>query len=152
MPNITLRLPADLLDACRSNALLQAVHDAAAMVTGLGNDPRQQALSWVMLEELQPGHWLCGGHQPTARAIPCQVRVLAPAGALDAARRADYAHCLHEAITLSLGDGGTRPVITSIVIEEVADGRWAANGQLWDLRDFIQAAGYVHLQPTTEPT
>lgn len=36
--------------------------------------------------------------------------------------------------------------MTSIILEEVDDGFWAANGTIWHLADFIQAAGYRHLQ------
>ncbi|WP_411849637.1 hypothetical protein ACLB90_11590 [Stenotrophomonas sp. LGBM10] len=147
MPNITLRLPATAFDAARCARLLQAVHAAAVRACGLGNDPRQQALCWVMLEHTAPGQWLCGGHDPLAHAIPCQVHVLAPAGVLDAAHRAAYARALHDAIAAGVGADEPRRMITSIVIEDVADGHWAVNGQVWQRDDFVRAAGYAHLQP-----
>jgi hypothetical protein len=31
-------------------------------------------------------------------------------------------------------------------VNEVADGAWGANGNLWHLGDFAKAAGYGHLQ------
>ncbi len=147
MPNITLRLPATAFDAARCARLLQAVHTAAVRACGLGNDPRQQALCWVMLEHTAPGQWTCGGRDPLADAIPCQVHIRAPAGVLDAERRAAYAHAVHQAIATSVAADDPRRLITSIVIEDVAEGHWAVNGQVWHRDDFVRAAGYAHLQP-----
>lgn len=33
--------------------------------------------------------------------------------------------------------------MTSIVISDVMDGTWAANGDIWHLADFIRVAGYA---------
>ncbi len=146
MPNITVRLPANALDAAQCRALLQAVHAAAVVVSGLGAAPRQQALCWVMLDVLPAGQWLCGGHDAGQRLIPCQVQVLVPAGVLDDSRRADYARCLHEAVAGCVSRDDPRVLMTSIIITDVADGHWAGNGRLWQRDDFVEAAGYAHLQ------
>lgn len=37
----------------------------------------------------------------------------------------------------------------SIILDEVNDGLWGANGAIWYLADFTQAAGYRHLQGLT---
>ena len=39
-----------------------------------------------------------------------------------------------------------RPVLTSVIVVEVADGTWGASGALWHFDDFVKAAGYKHLQ------
>ncbi len=36
--------------------------------------------------------------------------------------------------------------MTSVMIGDVPDGAWGANGQIWRLPDFAKAAGYKHLQ------
>ncbi|WP_033048268.1 hypothetical protein [Pseudomonas sp. GM33] len=41
--------------------------------------------------------------------------------------------------------------MTSIILDEVNDGAWGANGAIWHLPDFIQAAGYRHLQDLAQP-
>ncbi|MCF7752042.1 tautomerase family protein [Bacillus subtilis subsp. subtilis] len=148
MPNITLSVPAQAFDAGTRQRLLQAIHDAAVVATGIGPDPRQQALCWVMLHEVAQGQWGCGGRDASAHCLPVQVQVLAPHGVLDALQRADYAQQLHQAIASCLAADEPRTLLTSIVIDDVADGRWAANGRIWHLADFVQAAGYAHLQPT----
>lgn len=146
MPNITVTLPADAFEAATRQRLLQALHDAAVRATGLGPEPAQQRLCWVMLQEIAAGHWLCGGQDIGARGIPCQVEVRIPQGVLDAQQRADYALQLHDAIAGCVAPGDPRVLLSSIMMTDVADGHWAANGRLWHLNDFVQAAGYMHLQ------
>jgi hypothetical protein len=38
-------------------------------------------------------------------------------------------------------------LLTSIMLHDVADGTWGANGTIWRLSDIAAAAGYAHLQP-----
>lgn len=152
MPNITLTLPANAFDAATRQRLLQAVHDAAVRASGLGAEPAQQRLCWVMLQELAAGHWLCGGLDIGARGIPCQVEVRIPQGVLDVQQRADYALHLHDAIADCVAPGDPRVLLSSIVMTDIADGHWAANGRLWHLNDFVQAAGYAHLQSQVAST
>lgn len=151
MPNLTLTVPADAFDAATRQRLLQAVHDAAVRATGLGPEPAQQRLCWVMLQEIAAGHWLCGGQDIGARAIPCQIEVRIPQGVLDARQRADYARQLHEAIAGCLPSEDTRVLLGSILMTDVADGHWAVNGQLWQVSDFVRSAGYAHLQSQAAP-
>ncbi|UOK36101.1 tautomerase family protein [Pseudomonas palleroniana] len=142
MPNITIKLPANALSANTLQQLLAAVDCAAVEATGLGSDPRQRLLCWVMLDEVPAAHWLCGGQSNFDQVVPCHIQVLAPAGELDAGRRAHYAAALHKAIAGCLG--AQDPVLmTSIVISDVMDGTWAANGDIWHLADFIRVAGYA---------
>lgn len=153
MPNITLILPADALDPSTRQRLLQAVHTAAVRATGLGPVPAQQRLCWVMLQEIAAGHWLCGGQDISAGGIPCQAEVRIPHGVLDASQRAEYARQLHAAIASCLLPEDPRVLLSSIVLTDVPEGHWAANGRLWELNDFVQAAGYAHLQaqPHSQP-
>ncbi|MCC9005666.1 hypothetical protein [Pseudomonas putida] len=41
--------------------------------------------------------------------------------------------------------------LTAIILDEVSDGSWGANGVIWHLADFAQAAGYRHLQGLAQP-
>lgn len=143
MPNIIIKLPANVLSSGAIEQLLAAVDSAAVEATGLGNDPRQRLLCWVMLDEIPDGRWICGGRCDFDQFIPCHVQVLAPAGELNAGRRAHFAALLHKAIAGSLVADDSRVLMTSIVIGDVVDGTWAANGDIWHLPDFVKAAGYA---------
>ncbi len=108
-------------------------------------DPRQRSLCWVLVEEVRAADWLCGGGNLHAQAIPCIVTVKVPAGVLDEPLRRDYVQALHQAIAQCVEPQDERLLMTSIQLEEVADGTWGANGSLWHLADFTRAAGYGHL-------
>jgi hypothetical protein len=73
------------------------------------------------------------------------VVVKVPAGVLDAPMRQRYVRELHGALQSSQAVGDQRQLLSSIQIQEVVDGTWGANGDIWHLADFIRAAGYGHL-------
>jgi hypothetical protein len=70
-------------------------------------------------------------------------------GVLSEAMRGDYVQRLHQAVSRSKEANDQRIVMTSIILDEVNDGLWGANGAIWYLADFTQAAGYRHLQGLT---
>ncbi|EIM16763.1 tautomerase family protein [Pseudomonas chlororaphis] len=150
MPNITIKLPANVLSEGTIQQLLAAVDCAAVEATGLGNDPRQRLLCWVMLDEVADSRWMCGGRSDFDQFIPCHIQVLAPAGELNAGRRAHYAAVLHKAIAGCLSAEDPRVLMTSIVINDVVDGTWAANGDIWHLSDFVRVAGYARQDVVTD--
>ncbi|MNI99680.1 hypothetical protein D3C73_1588200 [compost metagenome] len=78
------------------------------------------------------------------------MQVKVPGGVLNEAMRSDYVQRLHQAVTRSQAADDQRIIMTSIILDEVRDGFWAANGAIWHLADFIQAAGYRHLQGQAE--
>jgi phenylpyruvate tautomerase PptA (4-oxalocrotonate tautomerase family) len=49
-------------------------------------------------------------------------------------------------VSTSITADNKRVLATSIILNDVADGTWGANGNLWQLGDFAKAAGYGHLQ------
>ena len=152
MPNIIVKVPEGAFDEAGRTALGKGIHAAAKAVEGWGDDPRQEALTWVLVEEVKPGCLFAGGADQTSRIIPVIVFFYAPAGVLDEAGRAEAMRRVHQAVTAAKPASDPRPVATSIVIWEVADGTWGANGQLWRLPDFARAAGYKHLTHLIEPT
>lgn len=145
MPNILIKIPQGAFDAQQRERILQEVTQVALDVEQIGEDPRQRALCWVLLEELAPGAWRCGGADLGAQALLCLVQVKVPAGVLDAARRQAYVAGLHQALAACLAAEDGRVLMTSILLDEVPDGTWGANGTLWQLADFTRAAGYRHL-------
>jgi len=85
----------------------------------------------------------------SAQAVPCIIQVKVPSGVLSEAMRGDYVQRLHQAVSRSKEANDQRIVMTSIILDEVNDGLWGANGAIWYLADFTQAAGYRHLQGLT---
>ncbi len=145
MPNILIKVPTGAFPEPQRERLLAAVSEAAIACERIGPDPRQRSLCWVLVEEVRAADWLCGGGNLHAQAIPCIVTVKVPAGVLDEPLRRDYVQCLHQAIAQCVEPQDGRLLMTSIQLDEVADGTWGANGSLWHLADFTRAAGYGHL-------
>lgn len=147
MPNILIKVPTGAFNQPQRQQLLRSVSDVAILSEHMGDTPQQRALCWVLIEEIQADEWLCGGVALHVRAVPCIVIVKVPAGVLDAPMRQRYVRELHCAIQSSLATEDQRQLLTSIQIQEVVDGTWGANGDIWHLADFTRAAGYGHLTP-----
>ncbi len=146
MPNILVKVPQGAFPGDSREQLMRQLHDAAARCEQLPNDPVRRLLCWVMLDEVPGGHWHCGGRDATAALLPCLAVVHLPAGVLDAGARAQYVRQIHAAFEQALPAQDKRRLATSVIVNEVPDGTWAANGTLAFLPDLVRAAGYQHLQ------
>jgi hypothetical protein len=99
-----------------------------------------------VIEELDPNHLYVGGGDPLGRFIPVIVFFHPPAGVIDESGRAELVKLTHEAVTGAKPAGDSRPVMTNIIVANVADGTWGVSGQVWRLPEMARAAGYKHLQ------
>ena len=146
MPNISIKIPQHSYPGAARAQLLQEVTEAAAAAEHIPAHASQRALIWVQLDEVAATHWTCGGQDATAQYLPVFAQVHVPAGVLDAAARSLYVSALHQAFVQALPAAERRPVLSSVVLHEVPDASWGANGQIWRLPDFARAAGYAHMQ------
>jgi phenylpyruvate tautomerase PptA (4-oxalocrotonate tautomerase family) len=146
LPNILVHIPQNSFPGTARSALVRRINDAAAEAERIGPTPKQRFLCWVLVNEAPAGAWTCGGSDVTEQLLPCLAFVMLPAGVLDDAARGRYAALLHQAFVQSMPATDQRAVTSSVVLHDVADGTWSANGSLWSLPDFASAAGYRHLQ------
>jgi phenylpyruvate tautomerase PptA (4-oxalocrotonate tautomerase family) len=146
MPNILVKVSEGVFDAAARSALAAAIHASAKAVERWGDSPQQEALTWVLVEEIAAGSFAVGGVDQSSRMIPVIVFFYAPAGVIDQDGRAMAASLIHRAVTRAKSPDDARPVMTSIMISDVPDGTWGANGNIWHLADFANAAGYEHLR------
>ena len=146
MPNIVIKLPEGVFGGHGQQVLAERVTAAAKAVEQIGDDPRHLFLTWITIEEIKPGCLLAGGADPLARVIPVIVFFYPPAGVVDQDRRAEAVRLIHEAVAGAKPADDPRLVMTSVIITEVADGHWGANGAVWRLPEIARAAGYKHLQ------
>ena len=151
MPNIIVKVPVGAFDAARREQLGKGVHAAAKAVEGWGDDPRQEALTWVLVEEIPSGNLFVGGADQSARYIPVIVFFYPPAGVIDVDGREKAVQLINAVAGAAKRADDPRLVLTSIMIWDVADGTWGANGQIWRLPDFARSAGYKHLQHLVAP-
>jgi phenylpyruvate tautomerase PptA (4-oxalocrotonate tautomerase family) len=146
MPNIFIKLPNGVFDPAARDRLAQAVTAAAMAAEQIGDDPQHALTTWVVIEELEPSHLYVGGGDPLGRFIPVIVFFHPPAGVIDESGRAELVKLMHEAVTGAKPAGDSRPVMTNIIVADVADGTWGVSGQVWRLPEMARAAGYKHLQ------
>lgn len=152
MPNIFVKIPQDSFPAEHRSMLVRKLNAAAAAAEQIPDDPKKRFLCWVIVDEVGPGSWTCGAIDMTAQLLPCIAMIYLPAGVLDAASRTSYVNLVHEAFKQALPASEKRQLATSVVLHDVADGAWGANGAIWRLPDFAQAAGFAHLQSLVSVT
>lgn len=146
MPTLLVKIPHGSFPGERRALLVRKINEAAAVAERMPDDPRARAMCWVLVDELAPGAWTCGGADLGAQLLPCAVQALVPAGVLDGASRSLFVAGLHAAFAAAMPSHDTRRLATSVVIDEVPDGAWGVGGEVWRLPDFARAAGYAHLQ------
>lgn len=146
MPNILVKIPKGAFPTEHRTALLRKLNDAAATAEQIPDDPKKRFVCWVIVDEVEPGSWACGGIDMTGQILPCLAMIYVPAGVLDGASRATYVDLVHEAFKQALPATEKRQLFTSIVLHDVVDGTWGANGTIWRLPGIAQAAGFAHLQ------
>ena len=146
MPTILVHIPRGSYPGAARTALVRRINDAAAQAEQIPAEPRRRMLCWVLIDEVDAGGWTCGGADMTAQMLPCIAMVYLPTGVLDDVSRAAYVQAMHEAFDKSQPADAKRQLATSVVLHEVADGTWGANGAIWRLPHFAQAAGFAHLQ------
>lgn len=146
VPNIIVKVPEGAFDAAGRARLGKGVTGVAKTVEQIGDDPRQEATTLVIIEEVKAGCFLLGGNDLTARVLPVVVMFHAPGGVLDPAARAEASRLMQAAVMAAKPDSDPRPVVTSLIMSDVPDGTWGVSGALWQLDDFVKSSGYKHLQ------
>ncbi len=147
MPNIIVKLPAGAFDSAACDRLGKGITAVAKQVEQIGDDPRQEFTTWVVIEEVKARHFLAGGNDPLARVVPVIVLFYAPEGVMGEASRVEAVRLIQAVVAAAKSEADPRPVMTSVIISEVADGTWGVSGALWRLDAFVKAAGYKHLRP-----
>lgn len=146
MPNIVVNIPSGSYPGASRLLLAQEITDAAAAAEQIPPDARKRAMCSVLIDEMAPGAWTCGGADISARVLLCFAVVHVPAGVVDAVSGSEYVRLMHAAFVAAMPSDDKRQLATSIILNAVPDGTWGVSGKLWTLPDFARASGYVHLQ------
>lgn len=146
MPNILIKVPKGAFPPDTRARLLRRVTEAAAAAEQIPDRPEARFTSWVCLEELETGMFVCAGSDMTHQLLPCIAIVYVPSGVLDEKSRALYHRLIHSALEESLPFSEQRQLATSVILHEVPDGAWGGNGVTLRLVDLAKMAGYAHLQ------
>src|SRR6266478_658443 len=92
MQNIIVKVPEGAFDAAGCDRLGKGITTVAKQVEQIGDDPRQEFTTWVVIEEVKASHFFAGGNDPLSRVVPVIVLFYAPAGLIDDAFRCVEEH------------------------------------------------------------
>ncbi len=151
MPNIFVHLPHDAYTGSGRQTLTQAITDAACAAEQIPPQAQHRFWCWVLLEDMMPHSLHCGGRDVSTQMLQCIVRVVYPAGVLDATMKQAYIAGLHNAFEKSRPEQERRKLALSVILDEVPEGHWGVNGRVWRLPDFAKEAGFMHLQHLSKP-
>jgi phenylpyruvate tautomerase PptA (4-oxalocrotonate tautomerase family) len=146
MPNVLIKLPQAAFSVDQRKALAVTINEAAAAAEQMPQDLKKRFVNWITIDEVAHGMFTCGGADVTGMVLPCIAMIYLPTGVLDGASRASYIDAIHAAFAALMPADDRRQLATSVILHEIPEGQWGANGQLWRLPDFAKAAGYAHLQ------
>lgn len=146
MPHMLITVPEGAFPRQQRHLLVRALNAAAARAERIPDDPGKRFLCWIVIEEVAAGLWTCGGVDVDSQVLPCIAMIHLPAGVLDDVSRQRYVALVHNAFRQAMAAGDRRPLATSVVLHDVVDGTWGANGHVMRLADFARVAGFEHLQ------
>lgn len=152
MPNLLVKIPHASYPGPTRDALFKAITQVASDVEQMGDSTQQQAVTWVVIEELPPGAIRAGGNDVSGRILQCIVQAYIPRGVLTGATQAEYVARLSDAFNASLPAGDARRAIVSTLLLEVPEGQWGAGDAIWRLPELAKVAGFKHLTSLHEKT
>lgn len=146
MPLLHVTLTPGAFDAGQKNRLAQGLTEAALAAESVPDEPLPRSRGLVLMQELAEGHFYSAGEPagPLVRGVFAILQV--SAGVLDAARKARLATEVQAAAQAAVaGFEDPRPVVTSLVIDEVPEGQWCQGGRIARLPDMTAVARFGHL-------
>ena len=150
MPIMRVSYPQGALNAERKAALAKRLTDELIAMEGGAGTRGGQAFASVLMTEIAEDSWWVGGHLDgtfVAKAGKFLVDVSIPEGYMNAAQKTDVHVSVNEAIVAVTGhqadaDAGANILV---VIHEVPEGNWGADGKTISLGEIATAVG---LAPT----
>ena len=133
MPMIDLTVEADALNDGARDALARDLLAALLRWEGAPDNPRSRSLAWAFVHVVD--NIIVA--EPNSPRPHYRIGVRTPAGALDDLRREGL---IAEATALVLKAEGRDPHPNDafrvwVILDEVADGSWGAQGKVWRLTD-----------------
>jgi phenylpyruvate tautomerase PptA (4-oxalocrotonate tautomerase family) len=146
MPIIQLYHPQGSLDQQRKAQLAQKLTDVLITMEGGAGTTAGRAFATVLLTEVNTDSWFVGGHLDAtfvAKAGKFLVYVTIPEGYMNAAHKTEVHAAVNTAILEATGHQAdpTAGANILIVINEVPEGNWGANGKTIGLGTIATAVG-----------
>jgi hypothetical protein len=145
MPLVTITTTPSAFDDTLIGGFVQAVTQAAWRAESIPDDPILRARAIVILTQQPPSTVWWGGNVADSIVRGVFVTLTVSDGVLDPVRRDRFAADLDAAARASTRSGDERILHTSVVFNEVPEGRWGRDGRVVRLPEMAAAAGFEHL-------
>lgn len=143
MPLVEITVPAGFLPSPEKETLIKDLTCAVLKAEGVPDSPRARSLTWILIHEAEQGQWAIAGEPPAN--LRFLVRVTVPVGAVSLARKRRMGLEIHR--LLSKTAGKTLGFDEAwIIVQEVPDGHWTADGKTLHLQDLTAFVG-IKLPP-----
>lgn len=144
MPLLTVVLTPGAFDTAARARLARGLTDAAFKAESIPDHPAARARGLVLMHELSAGHFYAAGEPADDRVRGLFATLSVSAGVLDAARKAGLAADI-QAAAEAAADDASRPIVTSLVVNEVPEGQWLQNGKVARLPEMAAISRFGHL-------
>jgi phenylpyruvate tautomerase PptA (4-oxalocrotonate tautomerase family) len=129
---------------------IESLTDAACRAESLPADALHRSRCVLMYNERPTGSVRFGGHVADELIRAVFIRYTVSEGVLDPVRRSAFAAAVHGAATAAASDDA-RLLHTSVVFDEVNEGRWGRDGRIVRLPEMAAVAGFEHLVAIVSP-
>lgn len=139
MPLLEITVPAGFLPTPEKQALMKDLTTAVLKAEGVPDSPRSRSLTWILIHEVDHGHWAIAGAPPAS--LRFLVRVTVPLGAVSLARKRRMGLEIYRLLSKAAG----KPLATDeawILVHEIPDGHWTAAGKTLQLKDLTAFVGF----------
>jgi phenylpyruvate tautomerase PptA (4-oxalocrotonate tautomerase family) len=144
MPLLNVVLTPGAFDSAARDRLARGLTAAAFKAESIPDHPEARARGLVLMNELPTGHFYMAGEVSDQRVRGVFATLTVTAGVLDAARKAGLAADIQAAAEAAAADS-SRPVVTSLIVNEVPEGQWLQNGRVARLPEITKIARFTHL-------
>jgi phenylpyruvate tautomerase PptA (4-oxalocrotonate tautomerase family) len=142
MPLLSVTVTNAAIADDQTEAFIAALTAAACEAESL---PADAAHRCVLVYDARASGSVRFGGQPADELVRAVfVRYSVSDGVLDPRRRDDFASAVHVAAQAA-APGDQRLLHTSVIFDEVAEGRWARDGKVVRLPEMASIAGFEHL-------
>jgi phenylpyruvate tautomerase PptA (4-oxalocrotonate tautomerase family) len=145
MPIMDVRYPKSSLDKAAKAALAERLTDVLIRMEGGANTRQGRAFAWVLFTEMADDDFWIGGRTDNEFAATREkflVRVTIPEGYMNARHKREVHNWVTSAILNTTSpQGNAAPDGVMIVIDEVTEGNWGANGKTISLDAIAGAVG-----------
>ena len=149
MPLLRVSVTPGAFGDAQRQALVERLTDAACRAESVPDEPSARARAVLIWEELAPGTLYWGAAVADELVIGVFVTYRVSDGVLDPVRRQGFSQAVDTAVAEVVAPADRRTTFTSVIFDEVAEGRWGRDGAVRRLPEMALAAGFEHLRSIT---